>query len=274
MFEYDELTLYRGKEIKITPDIIVLQPTLGQIEEFGEKRYFNTIYNLTAVGADMKWQLWNIGIDYTQIDDYDLFIQYISPLLVSRKKLYNEFKTHPEKYEAQLNELSAEDLEEMLINPLQIILKDIDFADFVPCMSKNNNEIVLYHVEKDITINRFIYIQIVDILRKIHGFKRNNQIPANERTKMDLIEDARDEAMANQNKPFKSILKPLISALTVKNGQCGSNDIWNMGIGMFFDNVRRANKIQDAQMLLQGAYSGFASLKDVDKNRLDWSGEI
>ena len=43
---------------------------------------------------------------------------------------------------------------------------------------------------------------------------------------------------------------------------------------MFFDSIKRINKIQDATLLLQGAYSGFASLKGVDKSRLDWAGEI
>ena len=43
---------------------------------------------------------------------------------------------------------------------------------------------------------------------------------------------------------------------------------------MFFDAIKRVNRIQDATFLLQGAYSGFASLKGVDKDRLDWAGEI
>ena len=47
-----------------------------------------------------------------------------------------------------------------------------------------------------------------------------------------------------------------------------------MPIGMFLDNIKRVNKIQDSQLLLQGAYSGFTSLKGVDKTRLDWTGDI
>jgi hypothetical protein len=43
---------------------------------------------------------------------------------------------------------------------------------------------------------------IVDAVRKIHGFKRNNEIPANEITKMDLIDDARDEAMMSAKKEY------------------------------------------------------------------------
>ena len=79
--------------------------------------------------------------------------------------------------------------------------------------------------------------------------------------------------MASQ-KPYKSILKPLISALVVKTGQLGSDSIWNTKINMFFDAIKRINKIQDATLLLQGAYSGFASLKNIEKERLDWAGEI
>ena len=89
-----------------------------------------------------------------------------------------------------------------------------------------------------------------------------------------LIEDARDEAMMASQKGYKSVLKPLISALAVKTGQLGSDSIWNTKINMFFDSIKRINKIQDAELLLQGAYSGFASLKGVDKDRLDWAGEI
>ena len=99
-------------------------------------------------------------------------------------------------------------------------------------------------------------------------------MPANERTKMDLIEDSRDDAIKAANTPYKSVLKPLISALTIKCGMCGDDRIWNMKINAFFDGIKRANKIQDSQLLLQGAYSGFASLKGVDKERLDWTGDI
>lgn len=274
MFENDELKIYRGRDIIITPKIIVTQPTLDQIEQFGEKRYFNAVQTLTAVGADLKWQLWDFDkIDYTTIEDYDLFIRFISQIVSSKKNVYHELTNNRDKYEEQLKNLTEDDLKEMLINPLQLVLKGIDLADFKPYI-KDGEHIVLYNAENDITIDRAVYSQIVDAVRKIHGFKRNNQMPANERTKMDLIDDARDEAIMASRTPYKSVLKPLISSLTVKCGLCGDDNIWNMKIAMFFDNIKRVNKIQDAELLLQGAYSGFASLKGVDKTRLDWTGDI
>ena len=275
MFELDDLKIYRGNDIQITPKIIVTQPTIGQIEKFGEKRYFNAVYTLTAVGADLKWQLWDMEqIDYTQIEDYDLFIGFISKAVSSQRPIYDELMNNEEKYKDELATISQERLEDMCINPLQLILKDIDLADFIPCKNTDTGQIILYNAERDITIDRMIYSQIVDAVRKIHGLKRNNETPANETTKMILIDDAREEANAASQKPYKSTLKPLVSALTVKCGLCGTDKVWDMKINAFFDSIKRINKIQDSELLLQGAYSGFTSLKGVDKNRLDWTGDI
>lgn len=275
MFDVDDLKIYRGSDIRITDKIVVIQPTIDQIIEFGEKRYFSAVHTLTSVGADLKWQLWDyFGIDYTTIDDFELFKLAIYKTLSSKKKIYNELMAHREEYEEQLKNISKEELTDMLVNPISLILKDIDFADFEEYESDKSLETILYDKEHDITIDRLVYTRIVDAVRKIHGFKRNNQIPANEITKMDLIEDARDEAMMASQKPYKSVLKPLISALAVKTGQLGSENIWNTKINMFFDAIKRINKIQDAELLLQGAYSGFPSLKGVDKSRLDWTGDL
>lgn len=275
MFDVDDLKIYRGSDIRITDKITVIQPTIDQIIEFGEKRYFQTIHCLTGVGADFKWQLWDyFGKDYTTVDDFELFKLMIWKSLSSKKYIYEELKRNPEQYEEHINKMTEEDWEELLINPMSLVLKDIDFADFEEYESDKSPETILYDKEHDITIDRFVYTRIVDAVRKIHGLKRNNEIPANEITKMDLIDDARDDAMMASKKPYKSVLKPLISALAVKTGQLGSDSIWNTKINMFFDSIKRINRIQDATLLLQGAYSGFASLKDVDKTRLDWAGDI
>lgn len=275
MFDIDELKIYRGSDIPITDKIVVIQPTLDQIIEFGEKKYFQTVHCLTGVGADFKWQLWDyFNTDYTEIDDFELFKKIIWKSLSSQKYIHKELTENREKYAEQLKNISEEKLEEMLINPLSLILKDIDLADFEEYQSDKCPETILYDKEHDITIDRFVYAKIVDAVRKIHGLKRNNQLPANEITKMFLIDEARDEAMMAAQKPYKSVLQPLISALAAKTGQLGNDNLWNIKIYMFFDSIKRINKIQDATLLLQGAYSGFASLKGIDKDRLDWTGEI
>ena len=274
MFEIDEMKIFRGQDIYINDKIIVTQPTIDEIIEFGEKDYFSSAHTLTSVGADLKWQLWEKGIDYTTIDDFELFKKYLCHILASRKYIYKELTENKDKYKEELKQVSEEDLKKMLKNPLSLILKNIDLADFQEYEIDRSPETILYNPKDDITIDRPTYMLIVDAVRRIHYYKRNNEIPGNEATKMILIEDARDELLLNANKPYKSVLKPLISAMMVKTGQLGNDNIWNTKIHMFLDSIKRAYKIQDAEFLMQGAYSGFASLKDIDKNRLDWTSEI
>ena len=107
MYEYDELSIYRGRDIQITNTIKITQPTLGQIEEFGEQKYFSAIHTLTSVGADLKWQLWDLGIDYTKIEDFDLFIKLTSQLLCSRKNNITSSTTDEEKKEKLLEWVSV-----------------------------------------------------------------------------------------------------------------------------------------------------------------------
>lgn len=277
MIEYDELKIYTGCSIPINQNIVIHQPTLSEIVEFGEKQYFNAVYTLTSSPADFKWQLWEIGIDYTKVDDYELFVFFTSHLLASQKNIYNEWIENPIKYQDELIKLTDEDAIKMKLNPLQLIIKNIDMADFTvlkETYGENNEQYVLYDLKNQIIIDRFVYRQIVDIVRKIHGLKRNSEIPANERTKMDLIEDARDEAMLAQNKPYKSLLKPLISTMKIKTHQCNNDQILKVNIEQFLYDIKKIGQIQNAELLLKGAYAGFNSLKGIEQNKLNIFADI
>ena len=101
-----------------------------------------------------------MSIDYTKIEDFDLFIKLTSQLLCSKKNNITSSTTDEEK-------------KEMIINPLQLVL-NIDLADYTPCKDNRNNGIILYNRENDSTIDKFVYIKIVDVIRKMHNLKRNN----------------------------------------------------------------------------------------------------
>lgn len=69
----DELLIYRGKDYNLAPGITIRQPTLNEICDYGERAYWSMIYTLTSTGADLKFQLDDMGIDYTTISDFTLF---------------------------------------------------------------------------------------------------------------------------------------------------------------------------------------------------------
>ena len=260
------LEVYRGNDISITKKIKLSQPTLQDIIDFGESEYFQAIHSLCAVGADFKWQLWDSGIDYTTISDYDLFLFYISNMLGSKK---NEIKKIINSNDVEkIEKIKEEDIKKMTKNPLGLIL-NIDLADFKLCENKKNNENILYNEKEDIVIDRLVYNNVVEIIRKIHGLKRNNELPANERTKLDMIEDSRDEYYASLGDKNKEFLYPLVS--TVANLGIGYTwfNVWDLKVCAFFECITRDNKISETNLLLKSAYGGFGSLKGVPKERLN-----
>lgn len=134
----------------------------------------------------------------------------------------------------------------------------------------------MYDSKRDILIDEQIYQKFAEILRNMHGLKRNAQIPANEATKQILIEDAREEYELGKNKPYVSQLKNLVSAMVNCQGfKYSHSQVWDMKINAFLDSVKRISKIKNAEMLLQSGYSGFGiNLKEIPNSQLNWLGEL
>lgn len=244
----DQLKVYRGDNFIINDKIQILQPTLGQICDYGEKKYYEMIHMLCSVGADLKWQLDDKGIDYTSIPDYELFY-----MLLARG---------------------------FSVDDTRIIFGDIlDFSQMQLVENVETDEIVMMqhcNDKEDIIIDRCTYSMIVKTLRMMHGLKRNNEIPGNEATRQILIQDAKEEYEENKNKPYKSILLPMISAVVNSEG-FKRNDVtvFDMKICAFTDSVKRISKIKKSDLLLQSGYSGFGiDLKKINNEELNWIGEL
>lgn len=240
----DELKIYRGSDYKIKDGIVIHQPTLGEICDYGERQYFGMVHNIVATPNDMMWQLDDVGIDFTTISDWELFYSLMHKTLTKDKT--------------------------------SLIFGDLDFSKFEPMPDYENESIYLYDEENDIKIDQYTYIVITDAIRKIHKIKKNEKMPGNESTKIFMIEDAREEAMYNSTKPWKSSLLNLISAMTNSPGfKFNHNDVWDMKINAFMDAVSRVQKIENAKLMLQSGYSGFGvDLKKINKKQLDWLGEL
>ena len=248
MIANDELKIYRGEDFIVSKYITIHQPSLDEICEYGERDYYSMIYQLTATPQSMKWQLWDIGIDYTEITPYKLFYNLIY-------KLYSQDKT-------------------------SIIFGDLDFTKFQLVEKKQDDDVSIELCQlidgELVEIDEFTYNVIVDYLRSVHVIEKDEKIPGNESTKMILIEDAREEYLKNQNKEYHSHLKNMISAMINCEGfKYNHSQVWDMKINAFMDSVRRISKIKNSNLLLQSGYSGFGiNLKDIDKKQLDWLGEL
>ena len=248
--ENDELKIYRGEDFIVSKHIKIHQPSLGEICNYGEREYYSMLHQLTATPQSMKFQLWDMGIDYTTIAPYQLFYNVLF-------KLFSIERT-------------------------SIIFGDLDFSKFEYAQREDNDDIVLYQqVENgeshdDIVIDEYTYEMIVNYLRRSHFIIKDEKVPANETTKMVLIDDAREEYERNKGKEYDSQLKNLVSSMINSEGfKYNHSQVWEMKINAFMDSVKRISKIKDAGLLLQSGYSGYGiNLKDIDKKQLDWLGEL
>ena len=63
LFEIDQLQLYFGDPYVINEHITIKQPNIGQIMEYGERKYYQMVHTITAIPSDMKSQLFDMKFD-------------------------------------------------------------------------------------------------------------------------------------------------------------------------------------------------------------------
>lgn len=220
------MQIYRGEDFKISDKIIIHQPTLGEIADWGEQDYFGLVHSLTATPTDLKYQLSVVGIDWNEISDFDCF-----------RKRYHVFTPDFTK----------------------IIFGDLDISSLEDGWeNEQNGERILYNPETGIGIDRSVFTIITDYLRKAHNIKRNDEKAMTEMTRIVLLEEAKENYEASQRKSYESVLLPLVSTLTNMEGfKYGWKDVWDMKINAFMDAAKTIQHVKNVDLLLNSGYSGF-----------------
>lgn len=238
--DVDELQLYFGDDYVINDYIKITQPLIGRVVDYGEAQYFSMVHTLTAIPSDLKSQLWDMDLDWTEVDDFELFMMLAQTLTPDRTS---------------------------------ILFGDLDFSKFKPFKNNQNGDIVLADKDTGVMIDKMIYLRIMAYLRKLHNIKPKVEKAANKMTKKILIDEDRQKILLAKDKPFKSYLLPLISSIKVKQGYT-KEYVRNMGLYEFFDDIARAQIIDNADHLLNGAYSGMMDMKKIDKKEFNWMREL
>lgn len=238
LLNIDELQMYFGEPFYINDKITILQPKIRDIVKFGERQYYSSVHTLTCIPSDMKSQLEDMGVNYMDIEDFELFTMLSRGLTPETTNL---------------------------------ILGDLDLSSFILCKNQENDELVLYDKENDILIDKFIYMKIVEYIRKVHGIKPKIERAANETTRKILIQLERDKIKKAQKEPYKSQLKMLISAMMRYPGCCMTlEQILDLPLCAFMDLVQGAQIYVSSTSLLQGSYSGMIDTSKINKKEFNW----
>ena len=237
----NELQLYFGDDFVINKYITIHQPKLDDMIRLGEKEYFSIIYAFTSIPSDMKPQLFDMGIIWEDISDFEFFIML----------------THS-------------------FTPKQtgFLFGDLDFSKF----KLGRNETVLYQLGYDgdmVVIDEYVYLRIATFLRKIHGIVPKPEKGANKTTRRIMIDDDRRRMEMQKKKGEKSSFIPIISSLiNSPEFKYGLKEVREMPMYAFMDAVTRIQIIKSTTALLNGCYSGMIDTSKINKKEFNWMRDI
>lgn len=258
----DPLKLYFREPYKVKDKIIINQPTIQDIIDYGEREFYTMLRIFIENTTMCRVQLWDLGIDWNKISDYQLFVGFVPMLQPEQTKVlfgdlnFTLLKPWPRQIpNPKFDENKEEDDEK---NPKEI------------------TEIILYDPVNDIELNEADYLQIALCLRTMFGF-----FPKDEKVlsfKKDVIEQERAnmKRAAEKNKDkSSSTLLPLISSCVNHPGfKYKIEELKDIGICAFMDSVQRLQIYESTTALLKGAYSGFIDTKDIKPEQFNFMREI
>lgn len=236
--DYDELAMYFRADFHVNKYIVIRQPTIGEIAGFGERRYYSVISQLTAIPSDMKSELDDMGIDYTTVKDYELFLMLATSL-------------------------NREDT--------QLLFGDLNLSS-MEHKTNANNEPILFDPISGAIIDEYAYLRLSGYLRKLHGISSKVEKAANETTRKILIQLDRDKKKRRSNQPYQSVLKPMISTLMRFSGcKYTAEELWNCGLYELTDAYRGSFVYIQAIAALNGYFNNVDFEKSKGSINLDWS---
>lgn len=232
------LNLLYKKQYDINDSVKIIIPTVGEVIDNDEDNYYSIITALTAMPIDLMVQLDESGIDYTEINEYDLFL-ILSEGLKSQD-------TH-------------------------LVFGNLDFTKFEVCINQQNGSFVLYNAEDDIVIDHAVHAKIAGVLRKIHHLEKNRRKPANKEAKDYMMKRAREKMKRNRNRKQESQLEPLIiSMVNTEQYKYDFEGTRELSIYQFNECVRQIIKKVDYDNRMYGVYAGTINAKELSQDDLNW----
>lgn len=152
-------------------------PTVGEILD-DEFTYYSIISSLTATPYQYMVQLDDMGVDFTTITDYQLFVMLFS--------IYTR-------------------------SDLSMVFGNLNTSNFE--IRQNGSLQYLYDPDNNLEINEKIYYDIVSTIRKINLLERVNYKPGNESARKYLLEKERKKQKRSAAKKQVPYLEKLVIAL-------------------------------------------------------------
>ena len=259
IYDFDELKMYFGEDYWVTDKICIRQPSIGDIIEFGDSKFYHMLYLFCSNPTSLRLQLWKAGVDWNKISDFELFSKYLV-------KSFTPKDTY----------LLFGDLNFSWFEYVHDNKKDCDLLIYIP--RDNNGNAINITYEDAVVIDEIVYMKIIKYLSSMFDIHMKVEHAKNKATKEAMIWEDEMNLKAEEQKKSKrdyekSTLLPLISAMVNHPGfKYKTSELKEIGIVQFMDSVKRLQTYENATALLKGMYSGFIDVSK-DKNlqkQINW----
>ena len=221
----------------INPFIRIQIPRVGDVLDH-EDEYYGAVSILTAMPVDMMVQLDDIGVDFSTINEWELFLLLFSSLRAMDTSL---------------------------------IFGELDLSKFRPAVDTKTSEVILVDQDSGAKIDRLIYDQIGAVLRKIHNLKRNTRKPANDEARKFMMQRARLKLKRSRKRASSSQLEELIVAMVnSEQYHYGFEGTRGLTIYQFNESVRQVIKKTEYNNRMYGVYAGTVNPKELSQDDLNW----
>ena len=230
-------SLLYAREQKITDAVSVLVPQFGSVFD-NEDLYYDIVCTIVSTPFDLMVQLDDAGIDFTQINDFELFC-----LLFPR-------------------------LQEM---DTSLVFGDLDLSGFQTAENTQNGSMVLWNEETGAVIDRAAHDRMAKFLRKMLHLEKNNKRPANEEARKYLIEKERRKQKRQKKKARTSTLESYVVAL-VNSCEFPYNyeTVRDISIYQFYCSLNQiTHKIKFDNTMI-GYYAGTVKFDDLSQADRTW----
>lgn len=265
-FDIDYLKLYFGDSYQITDKITVTQPTIQEIIDYGETDFFSMIYCFIGNTTYRKLTLWQSGIDWNRISDYELFCNLVHMLSVDQTRIifgdldFQKF----DLYKLEDVELPQDPPDKKLTatEKRNKLFKEFELQHF------------FYNKDQDVNITADEYRKIASVLRAmVHMYPKTEYTVGKTSKELIIQEELNKIARAEHDKSDdqNSVLLPLVSFCVNHPGfKYKTSELRDVRINEFMDSVRRLQVYESTHALFSGMYSGFCDTSKIPKKEFDF----
>ncbi len=274
-FDFDELKMYFRYPhlVKMLNNnyIEIRQPSIGEILELGDREVYSWISPFITNTTACRVQLWDAGVDWNKISDYELFATLVTHAEHTDFILQKvDFVENP-KYDTTLSE--EDNLKKGNKKTIKTYSK-IDFSKLEVYINPNKNDTAskkdffLYDPKQNIILDEETYMHIREYLRMMFNRHPKEELAKGKTTKRWIIDEERKKLQKGDGKNH-SVLLPIVSALLNHPGfKYDLDGIKNLGIFAFMDSANRLQVYEQCTAFMKGMYSGMMDTSKLAENEL------